>query len=243
VTSPEPAAPPAEVARAPFLASDVNRNQTALGISVVLTVIGFFVYNAFRPLSFTLGTVALTSFGFWIFYSLGYLVLTQTTFARATNPQLMGWLRATTPRRRIQRIEAALSGGGPSANAHWSILAMLAVAAVWLTPGLLDSVVANVLAFLVVASSWIVTVYAYAVHYARVDAAVPSLDFPGDGKPVFADYFYLSAQVATTFSSSDVSILTTLARRVVTGQTFIAFVFSTFVIAMLIAVIFLQNNS
>ena len=235
------AAPRTPARRTPFLASDVNRNLTSLVIATVLTVIGFFVYDAFIPLAFTVGTVALTSFGFWIFYSLAYLTITQLTFARANAGELTAWLQATTPQRRIQRIEASLSGGGPSANAHWSVLAMIAVAVVWLTPGLLDSVVANVLAFGVVGSSWIVTVYAYAIHYARLDATVPSLSFPGDGPPVFHDYFYLSAQVATTFSSSDVSILTTLGRRVVTGQTFIAFVFSTFVIAMLIAVIFLNN--
>lgn len=122
------------------------------------------------------------------------------------------------------------------------MLAVIAVAVVWLTPGLLDSVVANVPAFGLVARSWIVTVPAYAVHHARLDATAPSLDFPGDGPSVFRDCFYLAAQVATTFSSSDVSILTTLGRRVVTGQTPIAFVFRTFVIAMLIAVIFLTNN-
>lgn len=61
------------VRRTPFPASDANRNQTSLGIAAVLTVIGFFVYNAFRPLSLTIGTVALPPFGFWIFYALGYL--------------------------------------------------------------------------------------------------------------------------------------------------------------------------
>lgn len=227
--------------RMPALASDVTRNVASLGIALVLTVIAFFVYDAVRPLTFSVGTVALTSFGFWIFYSLAFLLLTQVTFARAKAEDLSAWLKATTPRRRVERIEASLSGGGPSANAHWSVLAMIAVAVVWITPGLLDSVVANVLAFAVVGSSWIVTVYAYAVHYARLNASVPSLQFPGDGDPVFTDYFYLSAQVATTFSSSDVSILTTVGRRVITGQTLIAFVFSTFVIAMLLSVIFLNN--
>lgn len=225
----------------PRLASDISRNFLSLGIATGLAVGAFFAYDAVRHLSFTIATVALTSFAFWLFYSLSYLVLTHVTFARATADELSRWMIATTPQRRAQRIAASLSGGGPSANAHWSILAMIAVAAVWLTPGLLDSVTANVLAFLVVGSSWIVTVYAYAVHYARLDAASPSLGFPGDAEPVFADYFYLSAQVATTFSSSDVTILTTVGRRVVTGQTMIAFVFSTFVIAMLLAVIFLSN--
>lgn len=53
------------------------------------------------------------------------------------------------------------------------------------------------------------------------------------GVPVFLDYYYLSAQIATTFSSSDISILTTRARAVVIGQTYISFSFSTFIITML----------
>ncbi|GIT79801.1 hypothetical protein LLS1_14700 [Leifsonia sp. LS1] len=227
--------------RTPFLASDVARNQTALVAAIAPTIVGFFVYDAVRPLRFTLGTVALTSFGFWIFYSLAYLVLTQLTFGRATSAELTTWLRRTTPVRRRERIESSLSGGGPSANAHWSILAMVSVAVVWLTPGLLDSVPANVLAFTVVGTSWVVTVYSYAVHYARVNSVALNIQFPGDRPPVFMDYFYLSAQVATTFSSSDVTILTTLGRKVVTGQTIIAFVYSTFVIAMLLSVIFLTD--
>lgn len=128
-------------------------------------------------------------------------------------------------------------------NAQWSILAAAAVALVLIAPGLLDSPLANGLSFGVVVSAWLVTVYAYAVHYARLDASAESLEFPGkpDAGPVFADYFYLSAQIATTFSSSDVSILTTRARKVVSGQTFIAFAFSTFIIALLITVLFMTN--
>ncbi|MEV8212968.1 DUF1345 domain-containing protein [Leifsonia sp. NPDC077715] len=225
----------------PPLAWDARRNLAALGIAVVPTAVAFGVYHAVRPFGFTWGSVVVTSFAFWIFYSLAYLVLTHVTFRHATAGELRDWLRATTPTRRAQRIEASLGGGGPTANAHWSVLAMIAVAAVWLTPGLLDSVVANVLAFLVVGCSWIVTVYSYAVHYARLNATAESLGFPGTAPPVFLDYFYLSAQVATTFSSSDVTILTTVGRSVVTGQTIIAFVFSTFVIAMLLSVIFLSS--
>lgn len=92
-------------------------------------------------------------------------------------------------------------------------------------------------------TAWLVTVTAYAVHYARLNTQEKSLEFPGEhgDQPVFADYYYLAAQLATTFSSSDVNILTTRARSVVTGQTYIGFAFSTFIIAMLISVLFLTN--
>ncbi|MCQ1999898.1 DUF1345 domain-containing protein [Arthrobacter sp. zg-Y108] len=88
-------------------------------------------------------------------------------------------------------------------------------------------------------SAWLVTVSTYAVHYARLDSAEDSFDLPGSAPgPVFADYYYLAAQIATTFSSSDVDVLTTRARTTVTGQSYIAFAFTTFIIALLITLLF-----
>ncbi|WP_139417636.1 DUF1345 domain-containing protein [Agromyces laixinhei] len=226
----------------PALASDARRNWTSMAIAAGVTVLVFVISHVIVDFRFSTDSVVVTSFVFWICYSVTYAVLTQRVFARRDAATLHAWITATTPTRRRELFEARLSGAGPTLNVHWAILALASVALLLASPGLIDSPVANGLGVGVVVSAWLVTVYAYAVHYARLNAAVPSLEFPGDeSQPVFADYFYLSAQIATTFSSSDVSILTTLARRVVTGQTLIAFAFSTFIIAMLITVVFLSN--
>jgi uncharacterized membrane protein len=227
---------------APRLAADTVRNNVALLIAAAVTIVAAVVYWAFAPFGFTADVVVVVCFVFWIAYSLAFAVLTQLVFSRRDGATLHAWLVATTPASRLRRLEAEFSGAGPTLNVHWAILALLAVGLIVGAPGLIDSVLANALGVGVVISAWLVTVYAYAVHYARLDTAVPSLQFPGDAtRPVFMDYFYLSAQIATTFSSSDVSITTTRARRVVTGQTLIAFAFSTFIIAMLITVVFLSN--
>ncbi len=94
----------------------------------------------------------------------------------------------------------------------------------------------------VVMMSWLVTMVAYAVHYARIAATVGGLTFPGDEGVVFWDCVYLATQVQTTFSSSDVTIETTLARRIVTGHTLVAFAFDTIIIALLISVLFLGRS-
>jgi uncharacterized membrane protein len=73
----------------------------------------------------------------------------------------------------------------------------------------------------VVTTSWLVTVVSYAVHYARIAATVGGLTFPGDKSVVFWDCVYLATQVQTTFSSSDVTIETTLTRRIITGHTLV----------------------
>lgn len=219
--------------KVPFLAGEGHRNLTALAVAAAVTVVAFFTYDAFVRVRFTADTVAVTAFVFWIAYSVAFLVITHAVLGRADARTLVRWLAATTsPVRTL-----------PTINAQWAVLATLAVGLVLVLPGLLDSVLANILSFAVVVTSWLVTVTAYAVHYARVDADGQAVQLPGErgAGPVFADYYYLSAQIATTFSSSDVDILTTRARRIVTGQTYIAFAFSTFIIALLITVLFLND--
>ncbi|WP_395244281.1 DUF1345 domain-containing protein [Agromyces sp. MMS24-K17] len=219
----------------PLLAREGTRNLVSLAVAAVVSVIALVGYALFAPLPFSVDAVALTVFVFWIAYSLGFLILTQVTFGNADAGTLRAWLAATNSPSRSLAI--------PASAAQWAIIAVVAVALVLVLPGLLDSPLANALSFAVVITAWLVTVTAYAVHYARLNTQEESLEFPGKqgAQPVFADYYYLAAQLATTFSSSDVSILTTRARSVVTGQTYVGFAFSTFIIAMLISVLFLTN--
>ena len=226
---------PPEVRPTPALAHEGVRNLVSLGIAAVVSLVALLGYNAIWSVRFSGDTVALTAFVFWIAYSLAFLILTQVVFGKADPHTLRAWLAATNSPRRSVAI--------PTSAAQWAVLAVLAVALVLILPGLLDSALANALSFAVVISAWLVTVTAYAMHYARLNTQEESIEFPGKTGhgPVFADYYYLSAQLATTFSSSDVNILTTRARAIVTGQTYISFAFSTFIIAMLISVLFLSN--
>jgi uncharacterized membrane protein len=214
----------------PRLAAEGFRNLLSLGIATGGTILVCAGYAVVVPVRFTLDSVALTTLVFWIWYSLSVLVLTHKTFGSADHSTLREWFVATTPAAR--RL--------PTLNVQWSVLATIAVGVVFVLPGLLDSPLANALSFVVVVSAWLVTVSSYAVHYARLNSLEKSVDLPGtaDG-PVFLDYYYLAAQVATTFSSSDIAILTTHARAVVIGQTYISFAFSTFIIALLITMLFL----
>jgi uncharacterized membrane protein len=214
----------------PRLASEGVRNLVSLGIAVVVTVLAFVVYAVAVPVRFTPDAVAVTTLVFWIAYSLTVLILTHMVFGPADQSTLKAWFVATTPAtRRLHTV-----------NVQWSLLATIAVGVVFVLPGLLDSPLANALSFAVVVSAWLVTVSSYAVLYGRLNSVEKSVELPGtaDG-PVLLDYYYLAAQIATTFSSSDVSILTTRARAVVIGQTYISFAFSTFIIALLITMLFL----
>lgn len=221
--------------RVPRLARDSNRNLVSLVIATAVSVAWLIGYRLIAVLRFTPDTVALTAFVFWIAYSVAFLILTHVTFGGIRSETLRAWISATNSPGRNLAI--------PMSTAQWAVLSVISVGLVLVLPGLLDSPLANGLSFVVVLTAWLVTVTAYAVHYVRLDVRERSLEFPGEksADPVFADYYYLAAQVATTFSSSDVSILNTRARTAVTGQTYIGFAFSTFIIAMLISVLFLSN--
>ncbi|MFF2487252.1 DUF1345 domain-containing protein [Microbacterium sp. NPDC058062] len=219
----------------PALAGEGRRNLVSLGVAAVVAVIALLAFNALWPIRFTTDAVVLTVFVFWIAYSLSFLALTQYTFGRVDAPTLRAWLSATNSPSRSLAL--------PASAVQWAVLALVSVILVLILPGLLDSPLANALSFVVVITAWLVTVTAYAMHYARLDAQEESFELPGKraDAPVFADYYYLAAQIATTFSSADINVLTTRARSIVTGQTYIAFAFSTFIIALLISVLFLTT--
>lgn len=134
----------------------------SLGIAAVACVMALFGYAMVAPLRFTPDTVALTTFVFWVLYSVGFLIFTHATFGKADAATLRGWLSATNSPSRSLAI--------PMSAAQWAVLAVIAIALVLTLPGLLDSPLATTLSFAVVIAAWLVTVTAYAVHYARLDA-------------------------------------------------------------------------
>lgn len=213
---------------APALASDRRRSLTALAVALPSGAVTFTAYILVNPVRLTVNTATLTAFIFWIAYAAVWLTLTHRVFAPADSSTLRAWLQASATR----------TGRLPTVNIQASLLATAAVALDLFLPGLVTSNLANGLTVVVVLSAWLVTVSTYAVHYARLDGAGDAFELPGPASPVFTDYYYLAAQIATTFSSSDINVLTTRARAAVTGQAFIGFAFSTFIIALLIAILF-----
>lgn len=238
MTTPAPADPAG--GSIPRSAFDIVRLGTACiaGLNAAwITVLIVVLSRGVEPIG---DLVAQCLLAFSAMSSIAYTLHTVRIFGRADATRLRTLLTASTPRGRIGEVEAALSGTGPTIAVQWSVIAIAAVLAFTLWPGLLHEPTTVLFSILVVAASWTVTVIAYAVHYARYDAATQALAFPGtNADRVFADYVYLAVQVQTTFSTSDVSLLDTGSRRVVTGHTLVSFAFNTVIIAMLITVLFL----
>lgn len=172
----------------------------------------------------------------FILYFTLYQLATWWVFHRADADQLERRIRLTTPRTRAQRRLITWTGSG---TRSWALtaafFALAAVSTIALVETLRTNPVIIAASLLVVATSWTMVVYAYAVAYLRKAVEAGGLEFPDQHRPVWSDYFYLSVQIMTTFSSSDVTVSTTPMRRMVTGHSLIAFIFNTVIVALLVS--------
>ena len=96
------------------------------------------------------------------------------------------------------------------------------------------------LAGVTVLTSWAFIQVMFALHYAHdFYAAVcrsqpPGLDFPGDPKPDYGDFFYFAAVIGTSGQTADVSFTSKPMRRVGTLHCVLSYLFNTTVLALLI---------
>lgn len=242
-----PSAPPHDASngasanvRVPRVASDFVRLAMACGAGVSSAVITFVVVLIVRGGEVESDVIVMCLFAFSAGWSFAYLLHTLRFFGRLDAARLRAVLIASSARSRAGEVAAIVSGTGPTIAVQWSIIAVAAVLVFTLWPGLQAEPVTVALSILVVTASWAVTLVAYALHYARADAADGDFEFPDAHRGrIFTDYLYLATQVQTTFSTSDVSLTSPAARRIVTGHTLVSFAFATVIIAMLITVLFI----
>jgi Protein of unknown function (DUF1345) len=226
----------------PRLASDFHRLVFSTAIGAGCTVVAEGLYLGFSGTGLSVDAFVVAAYIFSSLSSLAYFITTFAVFQDADSGTLANWLAVTAPNGRLSKVQASFAGTGPNIPAQWSGLAIGSVVVLVFSPELLRQPWVVALSAAVVTTSWLVTVVSYAVHYARVTATVGGLTFPGDDGVVFWDCVYLATQVQTTFSASDVTIETTLGRRIVTGHAIVAFAFNTVIIALLIAVLFLGRS-
>jgi len=222
----------------PRLASDVFRGYVGL-ISGIVPAFGIPFLFVLAPGQVDLPVMfAGTYLICWALIGFITSALTVLTFRRASGTQLVEWLRATTPKTGRARFIYLVNGGGAASWAiTGSIIAVAAVLVLSFNPEFKRDPVLVWSGVAVVVASLLLTISAYAVRYAREQAASGGVTFAKTPEPVFADYFYLAVQVATTFSSSDVTIETTRMRRLVTANSLISFTFNTVIVALLVSVL------
>lgn len=191
----------------------------------------------------------------WMFFAVGHTALTYAAYRRAGSDgfaadvaaavelhpdtprsaswwrRLVGWFRMVWHRWWRSGSEA------PSWSVQVSVLALMVVALIMVTPQLRASQGLLFAALGMVAASWANVVVMYAVHYARLDTAHPGLQFPGDEPRRFVDYLYLAVAVQTTFGTTDVTVRTQRFRRAMLTHAVLAFVFNSVIVAMIVSLL------
>lgn len=158
-----------------------------------------------------------------------FLWLTQRAFGALDGDALRDRLRRSDEQRTLVRL---LFLGGPKTWAA-TIVTVGVVSVVLLATGdAAESLLLLAACVLCVVGTWILLVAVFAVEYMRAWANDASMRFPGDADPTFSDFVYLSVQLSTTFSSSDVELVETSARRLATVRSIVAFAYSTVIVAV-----------
>ncbi len=100
----------------------------------------------------------------------------------------------------------------------------------------------KILIIATLAVAWLFSNTVYALHYAHLAYSHPrqgcaGINFPGTEVPVYWDFVYFAFTLGMTFQTSDVQVISTDIRRVVTFHCFAAFVFNIGILAFTIGVI------
>lgn len=227
----EPARTPSRLVR--WLANDDRRYWVA---SVIPILPAFGVLFTHREDSFHLALLYVMAF--WSLWCVCYVAVTCGVFGHRTASEFSDLIGTSTPRRTTRvRVLLGLRQAAGSFGTQVSILMVVLMVAVFVTPSLRSDIAIVVLAACTVAASWVHTTVSYAIEYARADHRRPGLDFPGDERPSFGDYLYHAAAVNATFATSDVSVVSGAMRRLTTTHTLIAFGFNSVILAMLITLL------
>lgn len=162
-------------------------------------------------------------------YGPAFLALTSFSFRHALGDDLRDLLRATPEHRGLLRW---LFISGPTSWA-FTVLAIGVASAVLLSTGDSRSALWIVpVCVLGVAGTWVLMCGVMAVEYMRRWALEDPIDFPGQEERTFSDFVYLSVQLSTTFSSSDIQLTKTSVRKIASIHSVLAFAYSTAVIAV-----------
>lgn len=229
-----------ETERVPRLVRDAWRAWLATGIALPVGFVASIGYalvelRADRPLVQTSVQIVYALAAFGTLFVI-YQAMTWRRFAPLDPDRLARWAAATTPRTRTARRLEALMGMGPKG---WAVsaaaLGLIAALFIALNEDLRSQPGLVALSLLAVASGWTMIVFAYALRYLRQNVERPGLVFPNGPDLVWRDYFYLAVQVSTTFSTSDVEVVSTEMRGTVTAQSIVAFIFNTVIVALLVS--------
>jgi uncharacterized membrane protein len=158
---------------------------------------------------------------------------------------LMGWLITKADHAQIQRISAQEDKSAIAVLAIMSISAVLSLAAIGFELVAVSNMAMHerishyALTIITVLSSWLLVGIIFAFHYAHMfylsNKTMRAFRFPENKpNPDYWDFLYLAFTIAAAAQTSDVSIMNSSARKAVTAQSILSFIFNAAVIGLLI---------
>ena len=186
-----------------------------------------------------LGQAMGTAFGAWSGFALCHALVTWLALRKREGDDLREALRVGEGWERTRSWWWFLGTDGPAWSVGIAGTAMLAVGlllgfkSVRGTPMLLT-------AGLLTLASWLDVMITFAALYARSDLGKtgPMLQFPDADRPrTFSDYVYVAITVMSTFGVSDAAVVHPRMRRLVATHSFIAFMFNTTIVAVLVSLV------
>lgn len=158
---------------------------------------------------------------------------------------LMGWLVTKADHIKIQQISAQEDESAIAVLAIMSVSAVLSLAAIAIELASVGDLPTHerfshyVLTIITVLSSWLLIGVIFTFHYAHTfylsDKKNRAFMFP-DKKlnPDYWDFLYLAFTIAAAAQTSDVSVMASSARKAVTAQSILSFLFNAAIIGLLI---------
>jgi len=158
---------------------------------------------------------------------------------------LMGWLITKADHAQIQRISAQEDKGAIAVLAIMSLSAVFSLAAIGFELASVSNLATHerishyILTIITVLSSWLLVGIIFTFHYAHTfylsDKTKRAFMFPDKkSNPDYWDFLYLAFTIAAAAQTSDVSVMTSSARKAVTAQSILSFLFNAAVIGLLI---------
>jgi len=158
---------------------------------------------------------------------------------------LMGWLVTKADHAEIQRISAQEDKSAIAVLAIMSISAVFSLAAIGFELASVSNLAMHerishyVLTIITVLNSWLLVGIIYTFHYAHMfylsDKSSRAFKFPDNkANPDYWDFLYLAFTIAAAAQTSDVAVMNSSARKAVTAQSILSFLFNAAVIGLLI---------
>ena len=158
---------------------------------------------------------------------------------------IMGWIICKSSQLQISNIAKQEDKGAIVILAIVSITAILSLAAIGLELASVSSMSAEkrygayLLTAVTVLGSWLLVSIMFAFHYAHTfylsDKTNRAMMFPEKKEnPNYWDFLYLAFTISVAAQTSDISIMNTSARKTVTAQAILSFLFNAAIIGLLI---------